>query len=233
MNLTIAKDQLLAGLQSVQNVVSTRTTLPILSNVLLRADGSRLELTATDLDVTISSSVEATVKKPGATTVPVKKLFGIARELAGTELDLEGESIKVIEVGAGEADVSSALYVPSIKAVATGDQVFNGIHVWLVEYRPEGSLEGIRRIREAGPIDVVLPGHGPAGGPELLDANERYIHDFMDAAAAAASKQEAVAKMLEAYGDYDLPVILDFGMQAAVEGRSYPDIMQRFLRGES
>ena len=159
--------------------------------------------------------------------------YALAEPLTGSELDLEGETIKVIEVGAGEADVSSALYVPSIKAVATGDQVFNGIHVWLVEYRPEGSLEGIRRIREAGPIDVVLPGHGPAGGPELFDANERYIHDFMDAAATAASKQEAVAKMLEAYGDYDLPVILDFGMQAAVEGRSYPDIMQRFLRGES
>src|SRR6185436_13875348 len=98
MNLTIAKDQLLAGLQSVQNVVSTRTTLPILSNVLLRADGSRLELTATDLDVTISSSVEATVKKPGATTVPVKKLFGIARELAGTELDLEVDDKNVCSV---------------------------------------------------------------------------------------------------------------------------------------
>ena len=43
MNLTIAKEHILNGLQSVQNVVSTRTTLPILSNVLLRADGKRLE----------------------------------------------------------------------------------------------------------------------------------------------------------------------------------------------
>ncbi len=76
MNLTIAKDQLLSGLQSVQNVVSTRTTLPILSNVLLKAEGTCLELTATDLDVAIACSVEATVKKPGATTIPVKKLFG-------------------------------------------------------------------------------------------------------------------------------------------------------------
>jgi DNA polymerase-3 subunit beta len=89
MNLSITKDQLLAGLQSVQNVVSTRTTLPILSNVLLRTQENRLELTATDLDVTITCSVEATIKKPGATTVPVKKLFGIARELATAEIDLE------------------------------------------------------------------------------------------------------------------------------------------------
>src|SRR5437667_405197 len=85
MNLTIAKEHILNGLQSVQNVVSTRTTLPILSNVLLRADGKRLELTATDLDVTITCSVEASVKKPGATTVPVKKLFGIVRELGNPE----------------------------------------------------------------------------------------------------------------------------------------------------
>ena len=54
MNLTISKDQIISGLQAVQNVVSTRTTLPILSNVLLRAEGSHVEFTATDLDVTVS-----------------------------------------------------------------------------------------------------------------------------------------------------------------------------------
>ena len=81
MNLTISKEQIINGLQAVQNVVSTRTTLPILSNVLLRAEGDRLEFTATDLDVTVACGVEAKVKKPGASTVPVKKLFGIVREL--------------------------------------------------------------------------------------------------------------------------------------------------------
>jgi len=89
MNLTIAKEQLINGLQSVQNVVGIRTTLPILSNVLIKADKDRLELTATDLDVTISSSVEASVKKPGAATVPVKKLFGIVRELSSPEIEIE------------------------------------------------------------------------------------------------------------------------------------------------
>jgi DNA polymerase-3 subunit beta len=89
MNLTISKEQIINGLQAVQNVVSTRTTLPILSNVLLRAENDRLEFTATDLDVTISCAVEAKVKKPGASTVPVKKLFGIARELTNLDLDLD------------------------------------------------------------------------------------------------------------------------------------------------
>src|SRR5271154_2750495 len=101
MNLTITKEQILAGLQAVQNVVSTRTTLPILSNVLLRAEKDRVEFTATDLDVTVACSVEAKVKKPGATTVPVKKLFGIARELNGSEIDLETDEKNITSIRSG------------------------------------------------------------------------------------------------------------------------------------
>ena len=89
------------GLQAVQNVVSNRTTLPILSNVLLRAEGDKLELTATDLDVTIACSVEAKVKKPGASTVPVKKLFGIVRELGNSEIDLEVDDKNVCSIRSG------------------------------------------------------------------------------------------------------------------------------------
>ena len=103
MNLTISKEQIINGLQAVQNVVSTRTTLPILSNVLLRADQERLELTATDLDVTIVCGVEAKVKKPGASTVPVKKLFGIVRELPAGEIDLEVDEKNLCSVRSGSS----------------------------------------------------------------------------------------------------------------------------------
>jgi len=101
MNLTITKEQILNGLQAVQNVVSNRTTLPILSNVLLRAEGERLEFTATDLDVTVSCSVEAKVKKGGASTVPVKKLFGIVRELGASEIELEVDEKNVCTLRSG------------------------------------------------------------------------------------------------------------------------------------
>ena len=89
MKLTIGQEELNAGLQSVQNVVSTRTTLPILSNVLLKAEGNSLSLTATDLDVTISNAVEAKVEQPGSFTLPVKKLVSIAREMGGSQIELE------------------------------------------------------------------------------------------------------------------------------------------------
>ena len=103
MNFTIAKDQLIQGLQAVQNVVSTRTTLPILSNVLLRAEDNRLELTATDLDVTITCSVEAGVKKKGATTLPVKKLFSIVRELGSPEIEFDVDDKNACAVSAGSS----------------------------------------------------------------------------------------------------------------------------------
>ena len=51
MKFNVTKEKLLEGLQQVQNVVSTRTTLPILSNVLLQTNGNEVHLTTTDLDV--------------------------------------------------------------------------------------------------------------------------------------------------------------------------------------
>jgi len=101
MNLSIAKDQIIHGLQAVQNIVGTPTTLPILSNVLLRTEENLLEFTATDLDVTITCAVEANVKKKGATTVPVKKLFGIVRELASPEIEMEVDEKNACSIRAG------------------------------------------------------------------------------------------------------------------------------------
>lgn len=101
MKLAISKEQIINGLQTVQNIVTTRTTLPILSNVLLRADGSKLELTATDLDVTVSCAVEATVKEAGATTLPVKKLLGIVRELSAPELEIELDEKQIASLRSG------------------------------------------------------------------------------------------------------------------------------------
>lgn len=101
MKFTIAKEQMISGLQAVQNIVSSRTTLPILSNVLLQAQEKGIQLTATDLDVTVSCSVEAEIKKAGATTVPVKKLFGIVRELGSSEIEVEVDEKNGCKLKAG------------------------------------------------------------------------------------------------------------------------------------
>jgi DNA polymerase III subunit beta len=101
MKFSVTKEKLLEGLQHVQNVVSTRTTLPILSNVLLQADGNEIHLTTTDLDVGVRGSCEAQVDKEGATTLPARRLFNIVRELPSTEIqfDVDGKNTASIRSG--------------------------------------------------------------------------------------------------------------------------------------
>ncbi len=89
MKLEIAKSAFLIGLQKVQNVVGLRSTLPILANVLLTADKKSLTLATTDLEVGVRATVEATVHKPGATTLPVRRLASIIRELPDGAIELE------------------------------------------------------------------------------------------------------------------------------------------------
>lgn len=81
MKFTISKLAFLDALQQVQHVVSNRTTLPILSNVLIEAVAGQLRLTTTDLDVGVSGVVSAEVEKEGKTTLPAKRLVSIIREL--------------------------------------------------------------------------------------------------------------------------------------------------------
>lgn len=88
MKFRISKEAFLDGLQKVQHVVSSRTTLPILSNVLLVAKDGRLQFTTTDLDVGITGSVEAQIEKEGATTLPAKRLVSIIRELPSSEVEV-------------------------------------------------------------------------------------------------------------------------------------------------
>ena len=101
MKFSVAKDKLLEGLQTVQNVVSTRTTLPILSNVLIRAENGALTLTTNDLDVGMSCSVEAKIEKPGGTTLPARRLAGIVKELAAAEVNVEVDGKNAASIRCG------------------------------------------------------------------------------------------------------------------------------------
>jgi DNA polymerase III subunit beta len=101
MKFSVSKDKLLEGLSIVQNVVSTRTTLPILSNVLLQASEGEIRLTTTDLDVGVRGSVEAQVERSGATTLPARRLFSIVRELPAAEIYVDVDSKNLASIRSG------------------------------------------------------------------------------------------------------------------------------------
>jgi DNA polymerase III subunit beta len=81
MEFTVSRSELVRELSLSQGVVEKKTTIPILSNVLVETDGNRVILTATDLELGIRCGCPARVKKAGAGTVPARKLLDYVRLL--------------------------------------------------------------------------------------------------------------------------------------------------------
>src|SRR5688572_16344197 len=82
MKITTSKDALLKGIQAVQNAVSSKSTLPILSHVLLEAKKDGIKLVATDLEIGVSVLVEGEVSEEGAITIPARKFSEIIKEMS-------------------------------------------------------------------------------------------------------------------------------------------------------
>ena len=92
MEISVGRKDLLNELSAIQAVIERKTTIPILSTLLMEADGDSVRITATDLDQAIRTSCAAKVKKPGSCTIPARKLFDYVKLLG------EGDvSIKLLE----------------------------------------------------------------------------------------------------------------------------------------
>src|ERR1035438_4601041 len=89
MEFTVSKADLVRELSLSQGVVEKKTTIPILSNVLLEAKNDRITLTATDLELGIRCSCPAKVKKEGSGTIPARKLLDYVRLLPDVDLTIK------------------------------------------------------------------------------------------------------------------------------------------------
>jgi DNA polymerase III subunit beta len=99
MKFSVTKSALLNELSTTQGVVERKTTIPILSNLLVEAKGSQLTITATDLELSIRTSCEAKIEKEGAGTIPAKKLLELVRLLPEGEIKvklLENHWVEVV-----------------------------------------------------------------------------------------------------------------------------------------
>jgi DNA polymerase-3 subunit beta len=97
MELVVRKNDLLRELQYFQGIVERKSTIPILANVLLEAADGKVRLLATDLEVSLRSTCEASIARGGALTLPAKKLFEIVKALPDTDVRIEqdGTNVKV------------------------------------------------------------------------------------------------------------------------------------------
>jgi DNA polymerase-3 subunit beta len=97
MKVTVERASLLKSLGHVHRVVERRNTIPILANVLVRAEGSKLSFKATDLDLEITETIAAEVSPGGSTTVPAHMFYEIVRKLPeGTQVVIEGSGDRAV-----------------------------------------------------------------------------------------------------------------------------------------
>ncbi len=113
MRITIPQPHLLKSLQTVERAVNERSTLPILSNVLLEASGNELVLTATDLDVGIQCRFPLSqAAEKGAVAVPARRLTTIIRELPQEAVMLEAKKNHTVNLNCG----ASSFRLPGLPA---------------------------------------------------------------------------------------------------------------------
>ncbi|HEV2099818.1 MAG TPA: DNA polymerase III subunit beta [Stellaceae bacterium] len=131
MKLTIERGALLKALGHVQSVVERRNTIPILSNVLLRADdagGGALALSATDMDLEIVERVPSQIERGGRTTAPAHTLYDIVRKLregAQIEIEASGERSSMV-LRSGRSTFTLACLPPEdYPVMASGELPFN------------------------------------------------------------------------------------------------------------
>src|ERR1700716_330998 len=105
MKVTVERAQLLKSLGHVHRVVERRNTIPILGNVLVRAENARLSLKATDLDLEVTETLPAEAATSGSTTVPAHMFYDIVRKLPdGAQIVLEGDGDRsVLAIRAGRS----------------------------------------------------------------------------------------------------------------------------------
>jgi len=103
MKFSIIRSKFLEGLQTVQNVVSAKGSLQILSNALIQVEDGKLCMTTTDLDISERCYVECDVEVPGSTTLPIRRLAGIIRELDESKIMFEVNEDDVASVQCGSS----------------------------------------------------------------------------------------------------------------------------------
>ncbi|MBI5641278.1 MAG: DNA polymerase III subunit beta [Nitrospirae bacterium] len=103
MKIIVAKDEILAKLSNIQNIVEKRNTMPILSHFLLDAGKQKSSITATDLDTALKEPLQIKVEKEGRICIPARKMFEIVREVEG-ELILESLDEQWLKLKAGASN---------------------------------------------------------------------------------------------------------------------------------
>jgi len=142
----------------------------------------------------------------------------------GESIALEGHEIRLIDLPPAETIEATVFYIPSMKTVITGDLVFAKSHSYLADLNAPGLwIEALNLVKSIGPIDTVYPGHGPAGGADLLADAVNYMKSYREVAQPGVRVTDIAREMMKRYPQHLGAIMLwltrgpGFGMSGARE----------------
>jgi glyoxylase-like metal-dependent hydrolase (beta-lactamase superfamily II) len=136
----------------------------------------------------------------------VPSQLAVPEVLHGDALSLEGEELNVVELGHTDTQHTTALHVPSIDLVISGDAVYNNTHLYLAECDEKARNEWLRaldRIESLSPKAVVA-GHGvldPDSSPRHIEETRRYIRDFSACVTTTSTALDLYERMLSLHSN--------------------------------
>jgi len=153
-------------------------------------------------------------------------------EFPGTAIELEGHQIRFVDLPPSETLVATAFYVPSARALIAGDLIFADSHSYLADVdNPASWIDALSHARAAGPIETVYPGHGPAGGPEQIDAAIAYMKVYAEVARPGVRVADMAREMTRRYPGHRGAILLwltrgpGFALYGAGEMGVPPELM--------
>ena len=149
----------------------------------------------------------------------------MAPEILDGDLSLEGKALKVVDLGHTDTAHSTALHVPSIGLVISGDCVYNNTHLYLAECDEKARLEWLEALDAIESLrpGAVVAGHGvldPDSSPRHIEETRRYIRDFNASVGATSTALELYERMLSLHPSRVNPGSLWAAARAAKGGSS-------------
>jgi glyoxylase-like metal-dependent hydrolase (beta-lactamase superfamily II) len=156
----------------------------------------------------------------------------VPKPIEGDAVTLEGKRIELIDLYMIESLFATAFYLPDEKTLIAADLVYADAHHYMSDVGdPDAWIGELERVRDGYDIEHVIPGHGAAGGPELIEASIRYLTDWREVAQPGVRGVEIARQMMDRYPDYALGLLLwltrgpGFGLAGAAELGVPPELL--------
>jgi glyoxylase-like metal-dependent hydrolase (beta-lactamase superfamily II) len=138
--------------------------------------------------------------------------------LDSPELAVEGHTLNVLKLGQSDLADSTAVHIPELETLLSGDIIYNGIHCWTYQSTPADRIAWIETVNEVEKLGVktIIAGHSDPNAPDndaarLIDATRQYLLDFNEAVGSSSGGEEVVSKMTAKYPQLGNPYTLWLG----------------------